>query len=102
MRFQSFIRQCKAGRDCMQGGSTLYTFHVTEQGVMIGVLDSRDGMSESQAFWCPELSDAQGLALTRRLYEESVSLEQVPYVLSDMQVLFRMSPGSMAASGFAS
>ncbi len=102
MRFQSFIRQCKAGRDCMQGGSTLYTFHVTEQGVMIGVLDSRDGMSDSQVFWCPELSDAQGLALTRRLYEESVSLEQVPYVLSDMQVLFRMSPGSMAASGFAS
>ena len=77
MRFQSFIRQCKAGRDCMQGGSTLYTFHVTEQGVMIGVLDSRDGMSDSQVFWCPELSDAQGLALTRRLYEESVSLEQV-------------------------
>ena len=102
MRFQSFIRQCKAGRDCMQGGSTLYTFHVTEQGVMIGVLDSRDGLSDSQVFWCPELSDAQGLALTRRLYEESVSLEQVPYVLSDMQVLFRMSPGSMAASGFAS
>lgn len=102
MRFQSFIRQCKAGRDCMQGGSTLYTFHVTEQGVTIGVLDSRDGMSDSQVFWCPELSDAQGLALTRRLYEESVSLEQVPYVLSDMQVLFRMSPGSMAASGFAS
>ena len=49
MRFQSFIRQCKAGRDCMQGGSTLYTFHVTEQGVTIGVLDSRDGMSDSQA-----------------------------------------------------
>ena len=102
MRFQSFIRQCKAGEDCMQGGSTLYAFHVTDQGVMIGVLDSRDGMSDSQTFWCPELSDAQGRALTRRLYEESVSLEQVPYVLSDMQVLFRMLPGSMAASGFVS
>lgn len=102
MRFQSFIRQCKVGRDCEQSGSILYTFHVTDQGVMIGVLDSRDGNSDSQAFWCPEISDAQGLAVTRRLYEESVSLEQVPYVLSDMQVLFRISPGSMTASGFAS
>ena len=79
----------------MQGGSTVYTFRFTNQGVMIDVLDNRDGYMDSQAFWCPEISDAQGLALTRRLYEESVSLEQVPYVLSDMQVLFRMSNGSI-------
>lgn len=95
MRYQSFIRQCKAGKDCMQGGSTVYTFHFTDQGVMIGVLDNRDGYTDSQAFWCPEISDAQGLALTRRLYEEGISLEQMPYVLSDMQVLFRMSQGSI-------
>ncbi len=102
MRYQSFIRQYKAGKDCLQGGSTIYTFHVTDQGVMIGVLDSRDGYSDSQAFWCPEISDVQGLALTRRLYESAVSLEQVPYVLSDMQVLFRMSPGSVGVSGLVS
>lgn len=102
MRYQSFIRQCKAGKDSIQGGSTIYTFHDTDQGVMIGVLDNREGYTDSQVFWCPEISDAQGLALTRRLYEEGVSLEQVPYVLSDMQVLFRMSPGSVAMSGLVS
>ena len=102
MSYQSFIRQCQAGQGWLKGGSIVYTFYDTEQGVMIGVLDGREDFHDSQAFWCPDISDAQGLALTRRLYEEGVSLEQVPYVLSDMQVLFRMSPGSMAASGFAS
>ena len=102
MSYQSFIRQCQAGQGWLKGGSIVYTVYDTEQGVMIGVLDGREDFHDSQAFWCPDISDAQGLALTRRLYEEGVSLEQVPYVLSDMQVLFRMSPGSMAASGFAS
>ena len=102
MSYQSFIRQCQAGQGWLKGGSIVYTFYDTEQGVMICVLDGREDFHDSQAFWCPDISDAQGLALTRRLYEEGVSLEQVPYVLSDMQVLFRMSPGSMAASGFAS
>lgn len=101
MIFQSFIRQYKAGEPCVQSGSAVYTFHVTDQGVMIGVLDNREGYSDSQEFWCPEISEAQGLALTRWLYEEEVSLDQVPYVLSDMQVLFRMSPGSVTMSGLA-
>ena len=101
MKFQSFIRQYKAGEPYFQSGSTVYTFHETDQGVMIGVLDNREGYSDSQAFWCPEIPAAQGLALTRWLYEEEVSLDQVPYVLSDMQVLFRMSPGSVTMSGLA-
>lgn len=99
MRIQSFIRQWK---ECTQDGSTVYTFHWTDQGVIIGVMDTCEGYSDAQAFWCPEISDAQGLTLTRRLCDEGVSLEQVPYVLSDMQVLFRISHGSLAMSGMVS
>ena len=81
MSYQSFIRQCQAGQGWLKGGSIVYTVYDTEQGVMIGVLDGREDFHDAQAFWCPDISDAQGLALTRRLYEEGVSLEQVPCVL---------------------
>ena len=66
MSYQSFIRQCQAGQGWLKGGSIVYTFYDTEQGVMIGVLDGREDFHDSQAFWCPDISDAQGLALTRR------------------------------------
>ena len=102
MSYQSFIRQCQAGQGWLKGGSIVYTFYDTEQGVMIGVLDRREDFHDSQAFWCPDISDAQGLALTRRLYEEGVSLEQVPYVLSDMQVLFRMTACGIVMSSLVS
>ncbi|GEM_PF-5819801 len=102
MSYQSFIRQCQAGQGWLKGGSIVYTFYDTEQGVMIGVLDGREDFHDSQAFWCPDISDAQGLALTRRLYEEGVSLEQVPYVLSDMQVLFRMTACGIVMSSLMS
>lgn len=102
MSYQSFIRQCQAGQGWLKGGSIVYTVYDTEQGVMIGVLDGREDFHDSQAFWCPDISDAQGLALTRRLYEEGVSLEQVPYVLSDMQVLFRMTACGVVMSSLVS
>ena len=102
MSYQSFIRQCQAGQGWLKGGSIVYTFYDTEQGVMIGVLDGREDFHDSQAFWCPDISDAQGLALTRRLSEEGVSLEQVPYVLSDMQVLFRMTACGIVMSSLVS
>ena len=102
MSYQSFIRQCQAGQGWLKGGSIVYTVYDTEQGVMIGVLDGREDFHDSQAFWCPDISDAQGLALTRRLYEEGVSLEQVPYVLSDMQVLFRMTACGVVMSSMVS
>ena len=102
MSYQSFIRQCQAGQGWLKGGSIVYTFYDTEQGVMIGVLDGREDFHDSQAFWCPDISDAQGLALTRRLYEEGVSLERVPYVLSDMQVLFRMTACGIVMSSLVS
>ena len=102
MSYQSFIRQCQAGQGWLKGGSIVYTFYDTEQGVMICVLDGREDFLDSQAFWCPDISDAQGLALTRRLYEEGVSLEQVPYVLSDMQVLFRMTACGIVMSSLVS
>ena len=102
MSYQSFIRQCQAGQGWLKGGSIVYTFYDTEQGVMIGVLDGREDFHDSQAFWCPDISDAQGLALTRRLDEEGVSLEQVPYVLSDMQVLFRMTACGIVMSSLVS
>ncbi len=102
MSYQSFIRQCQAGQGWLKGGSIVYTVYDTEQGVMIGVLDGREDFHDSQAFWCPDISDAQGLALTRRLYEEGVSLEQVPYVLSDMQVLFRMTACGIVMSSLVS
>lgn len=102
MSYQSFIRQCQAGQGWLKGGSIVYTVYDTEQGVMIGVLDGREDFHDSQAFWCPDISDVQGLALTRRLYEEGVSLEQVPYVLSDMQVLFRMTACGIVMSSLVS
>mgnify|MGYP000243292167 FL=1 len=102
MSYQSFIRQCQAGQGWLKGGSIVYTVYDTEQGVMIGVLDGREDFHDSQAFWCPDISDDQGLALTRRLYEEGVSLEQVPYVLSDMQVLFRMTACGIVMSSLVS
>ena len=102
MSYQSVIRQCQAGQGWLKGGSIVYTVYDTEQGVMIGVLDGREDFHDSQAFWCPDISDAQGLALTRRLYEEGVSLEQVPYVLSDMQVLFRMTACGIVMSSLVS
>ena len=102
MSYQSFIRQCQAGQGWLKGGSIVYTFYDTEQGVMICVLDGREDFHDAQAFWCPDISDAQGLALTRRLYEEGVSLEQVPYVLSDMKVLFRMTACGIVMSSLVS
>ena len=93
MSYQSFIRQCQAGQGWLKGGSIVYTFYDTEQGVMIGVLDGREDFHDSQAFWCPDISDAQGLALTRRLYEEGVSLEQV---------LFRMTACGIVMSSLVS
>ena len=98
MSYQSFIRQCQAGQGWLKGGSIVYTVYDTEQGVMIGVLDGREDFHDAQAFWCPDISDAQGLAL----YEEGVSLEQVPYVLSDMQVLFRMTACGIVMSSLVS
>lgn len=93
MSYQSFIRQCQAGQGWLKGGSIVYTFYDTEQGVMIGVLDGREDFHDAQAFWCPDISDAQGLALTRRLYEEGVSLEQV---------LFRMTSCGIVMSSLVS
>ena len=93
MSYQSFIRQCQAGQGWLKGGSIVYTVYDTEQG---------EDFHDAQAFWCPDISAAQGLALTRRLYEEGVSLEQVPYVLSDMQVLFRMTACGIVMSSLVS
>lgn len=97
MKYNSWIRHYTESPACQAGGTVLYTLHIMRRGVMIGVLDSRGGRSETRAFWCPEISVTQGQQLARCLYEYQVGLEQVSDILSDQGVAFRITEGSIGA-----